>query len=1429
MNDYFTRVVASMRMVSLRNALSYRAPVVKAGLGGLLGLLLLGMHAAALAVTVSAGPTTCANVAGIGTQTWTNPTRGTAQDGSYATASVNDGQTTNYLQCTGYGFAIPAGAVINGITVTVWRFASATGCCTDAAMRMVKAGTIQAFDNSTATNYPTANIAEAHGGATDLWGTTWTAADINDPNFGAAFAAQKIVTAGGARTVSVDYIQITIDYIVPVAAVINTYYPATASVAAGATSITLGAATGAATPIASGDTVLIMQMQDATIDSTNSASYGTVSGGGAGLYEYAVATNSVGLGGGTLNLCNMINAYINANYVAGASGQKRFQVIRVPRYASYTLGAITAQAWNGSTGGVLALDVTGALTLNSQAVTVDGLGFRGGASRTLVGPGASGTNTDYRTLASVNNNASKGEGIAGTPQYVFTAPSTLTNTAVEGYPNGSQARGAPANGGGGGTDIDPPINDENPGGGGGGNGGAGGLGGIGWCGGFNAGTLPTYGCGLAGLVSASNPRGSTGGIGGSAVAGLGATRLTMGGGGGGGTTNNGTGVLAGGLSSSGAAGGGIIMLRAGSMTGTATFNANGSDGDSSVRNDGGGAAGAGGAVLISAGSGMGGVTINANGGTGGSTLVPPGSTATPHGPGGGGGGGYVITTGAPAAANVAAGPSGVSYNNGVLFGSYGSTAGSAGSLNSGLTATIIPGSALGATSCTSSVNHFFIDTGAATASTCTPKSVTISVLNALNNVVTSYAGTVNITTSPAHGDWSTVTAAGTLTAGAADSGAASYQFVAADNGVATLALTDQHADAALSVNVVDPLVPTSSTTSAAIAFSDNAFVITNDAVQVAGRPQAMSAAMWRKDPSTGNCSISPYYTGAKNLKAWLTRDISDPGGAAPKIGAVSLPSLAPGANNLALTFGAGSVNFNLTTTDVGKYALNLSDDSLSFASAAINGSSNTITTRPFALVVSAIKQGGANNPASSAPGGTVFAKAGTGFQATVGAYLWNSAADTNIAGGDGIPDAGATLAQITANGAAPSYTWQTTLSSAAPFTPAGGTLGSMSNGGQVGACPAGAPNCFANGIATPTNLNYSEVGSFTLNVSATNFLNSGVTVPALVFDNTGARNGVVGRFIPDHFNTYVLSLSGLPMLCPTGLTCPVSYNGFVYSGQPFSAQIVAQNAANATTQNYDGALGFSKAVTLTAWNAVGGATQNPNGGTFSSAGVASAAFSLGATSASVPAITQNYSLPNVTAPTNIYIRAQDTDAVTSLLAIPANSVEGGVSVANGRLRLFNNFGSEKASLGLNVQAQFWSGKSWVLSSTDSATAIPATSVALSNYRDSTGAPTGTWTTSASGPGTLALGQGTLVLSAPSPAGKTGCVDVAINLGTGTQDTSCLATHPAMTAPASSLAWLRGQNGTCAASTTYAADPSATACFGVYSLESTRTIHVRELF
>ena len=88
--------------------------------------------------------------------------------------------------------------------------------------------------------------------------------------------------------------------------VVNTYFPGSASVSAGATSITLGASSGAATAIASGDLLLVIQMQDADINTSNSASYGSGTGTGAGytslnqagLYEFVQATNAVGIGQG---------------------------------------------------------------------------------------------------------------------------------------------------------------------------------------------------------------------------------------------------------------------------------------------------------------------------------------------------------------------------------------------------------------------------------------------------------------------------------------------------------------------------------------------------------------------------------------------------------------------------------------------------------------------------------------------------------------------------------------------------------------------------------------------------------------------------------------------------------------------------------------------------------------------------------------------------------------------------------------------------------------------------------------------------------------------------------------------------------------------------------------------------------------------------
>ncbi|QNF31507.1 DUF11 domain-containing protein [Adhaeribacter swui] len=467
--------------------------------------------------------------------------------------------------------------------------------------------------------------------------------------------------------------------------IINTYYPGAGTVAIGATSLTLGTSTGSTTPINKGDLVLIIQMQGANINTANDATYGSGNGSGnltgssfiAGNYEYALAANNVATSGGTLTLASgTINAYASSDFGAtNTTGQRRYQVIRVPQYSALTLSAgITAAAWNGATGGVVVMDVAGQLNFNGQTINVAGLGFRGGAGRALRGTTglASG---DYRSLSTQTAHAQKGEGTAGTPANVLNG-GALLNTGFEGYSSGSMGRGAPGNAGGGGSDSNPTANDQNAGGGGGANGGAGGRGGNSW-----------------------SSQAINGGLGGASFSVAAPGRLVLGGGGGAGTTNDGSGNLANGLASSGAAGGGLVMVRAGRVIGTGTINANGSAANNSVLNDASGGGGAGGSVLLTtvASGGLTGITVTAVGGTGGNnTGAATGATPSPHGPGGGGGGGVIYASSPLASANVTGGANGTTRNANNTTNEYGAIDGSNGIVSTNITTAQLGNSSAGA-------------------------------------------------------------------------------------------------------------------------------------------------------------------------------------------------------------------------------------------------------------------------------------------------------------------------------------------------------------------------------------------------------------------------------------------------------------------------------------------------------------------------------------------------------------------------------------------------------------------------------------------------------------------------------------------------------------------------------------------------------------
>lgn len=406
-------------------------------------------------------------------------------------------------------------------------------------------------------------------------------------------------------------------------------------------------------PIQPGDLILIIQMQGADFQFANSNLYGAgqansgPDGLGAtgythlnqvGQYEWAIAMNAVPLTGGILRVnstctgrTGLFYSYQNAEATA-SSPRKRFQVVRVPRFANLKLASdLVTTAWNDQVGGILALDVSDTLDFNGYGILASEKGFRGGYQP--VRP--SGNNNAVYSTPDNNLSSGKGEGICGTPRYVWNGVNEVDyGLNWVGYPGGVYGRGAPGNAGGGG-------NIHNAGGGGGGNGGAGGVGGYATSGSFSE----TGGRPGVGLPLFYN-------------------RLFLGGGGGGGDANNATSGVKGG------SGGGLVLLKTRVIAGTGFVRSNGGQGQPGglgAAPDGSGGGGAGGTIVVLAQNQAPGLSLllEAKGGNGGHVL------GNDHGPGGGGGGGQIFHSGLISGftTQVSAGIRGLTnFGNGIPYG-----------------------------------------------------------------------------------------------------------------------------------------------------------------------------------------------------------------------------------------------------------------------------------------------------------------------------------------------------------------------------------------------------------------------------------------------------------------------------------------------------------------------------------------------------------------------------------------------------------------------------------------------------------------------------------------------------------------------------------------------------------------------------------------
>lgn len=169
---------------------------------------------------------------GVGTN-WSNPGFITADDFNYATVNLADGDDSRYLRARDYGFTIPAGATINGIQVSIMRRSNSNAgnnSIDDNILRLVKSGTSVGNNYASGNDWPTSMAVANYGGPTDLWGTTWTPAEINNVNFGVALSVENESNFSN-RIAYVDYIQITVYYTLPIT--ITSFSPTSSCVDSG--------------------------------------------------------------------------------------------------------------------------------------------------------------------------------------------------------------------------------------------------------------------------------------------------------------------------------------------------------------------------------------------------------------------------------------------------------------------------------------------------------------------------------------------------------------------------------------------------------------------------------------------------------------------------------------------------------------------------------------------------------------------------------------------------------------------------------------------------------------------------------------------------------------------------------------------------------------------------------------------------------------------------------------------------------------------------------------------------------------------------------------------------------------------------------------------------------------------------------------------
>lgn len=1384
--------------------------------------LTLAMPHLAHALSQTRSPGSCATSGGAG-NAWNNPGNAVSSNNADATVSV-DGDTSEALRCTNYGFTIPVGAVIEGIEVNVERSSNRTqnGGSRDASLLLL-GGTLTGSDLATATIYTTTDVTEAHGGVTETWGNTWTVAQINAAGFGAALRVTKPDSAGQPHTVSVDHVEITVHYALPPVLVSATLVcgtsnsvevlfskPVTALTAENPANYALSGGATVASAVLGSDGRIV------TLTTSVLAS--------GQLYTLTI-NNVASTDGGVIASGSQTTFFTEGGYLSGLRGSY---------FANMTLaGSPAGQRVDGPVDFDWANGTPGVAGIGTDNFSVRWEGF--------VTPSESGNYT-FRTRsddgvrlyvngALVINNWTDHAATDNDSAPIALTAGQRYPVVMEFYENGGQAVAqlswsGPNTGG---FQFIPrsalshfcglpaPLAfyklDETSW-----NGTAGEVedsSGNGWNGTAVGGAAPSparvcNGAQLNGSSRYLQVAGLSGLL--NATASLAFWIRTT-------QSGNDTGWQAPGVTGVELSGGADDIfwgwLDASGRIGVSVAN------DYTTKS-----------------------TLAINDGTWRHVVLTRDHSAGTY---------QIYIDGVlDASGSIATGVIGTPYSS---IGRIEDTGGTPEYLNGQLDEVRVYGTVLSASEvatvrdvtrpCVSTIDHYYVQ-HASSGINCQAEAVTITAHDLAHAPASADSRVITISAdrvagaAGTRGDWSLLTGTGSLANGTADDGVATYTFGAGEtavvlaykntwvqtvnfsvtDGVATDTSGNANADAGYNQNL--------SFEPSGFRFVDGNNNIPAQTAGVSGGPfylqavQTGTGGCTTPGPCAGVCTVPTGFENGATVAIEMAFRCDNPTTcqAGQQVSIINNGTTAIAANPAAgvgsytsktLLFGAdGRAAFNFVYPDVGAISLHVRYDIPLGTGAAsgnlMTGASNSFVVKPYGFVLSNLETtaGAVANPAASDHTGGVFIRAGDDFSATVTAV--------NFAG-NATPNYGREIAP------------ETVRLTPTLVAPAGGASPALANAAAFGT--------FTSGAATGTTFAWGEVGIITLTpeVGDADYLGAG--------NVTGTPSGNVGRFIPFDF-----ALARNAPFFESGCSA-AGKDAFTYVGEGFTyltapvLTVTARNRAGGTTQNYRD--DFWKITNAT----LNGKTYSALAGSLDVSGIAGVdpviapggngtgtlTFSAGTGlrfTRSTPVVPFNAEIA-------LGINVVDADGtVTGELdgSAAANPVRFGNATAGngipfsgttvsvgkttremrfGRLRIENAFGSTRLDLPLTLQAQYYDANGFRTNADDNCTNVPAASIAT----DFAGGSNLLACETAIAPaGNLVLVNGRatgLRLRAPG-TGNDGRVDLRVNLD-GASGNSCtvLGAGPGAAAVNANLPHLQGNW----AGGAYDQDPVARATFGIY--------------